>query len=607
MSRQNNTFLDYYTDELQYLRNAGKMFAKSHPKVARRLELSDHESSDPHVERLLESFAFLTAKISKELDDTYPETAAALLNTLYPHLMNPLPAMGISHFKVDPARGNLTNGYNVPKGTKLFTTSTEGLSCQFQTVYDLNLYPITVEKIDVVRSDSYDLNVPSQHNWFLKIRLKGVNATIRDMNLTSLDFHLRGDFKLTSLLYETIFSQSHDHLYASLNGQAAYKLPINSIRPMGFDVDEMALPAEENILHSYQMLQEYFHLPEKFLFFKCQNLDELSKYSDLATDTLDILIEISDASYIYELQLTPQNFVLGCTPIINLFEKTSDPIRLDGRRTKYLLTPDQRLDKVTEIYSIKKIYGTIEGIPEAVPCSPYYGFDHHTTLNSDTVYWVSKRVSANQRNIPGTDMYLSFVDLNFNPSSPPHNILYADTLCTNRYLVEQMPFDTTLQAHTALPVHEIVCLDKPNAQIESPTDGETLWKIVSQLSVNYLGLSSGPASVAALKDLLKLYGGHNIARVEAEIQSINDIIVKETVRRVSNEAWRGFTRGLEVTLLMKNVKHTGYSTFLLATIIREYCALHVGMNTFVEVVLKEDLNSKEWKRWQPLPGNQIRL
>jgi type VI secretion system protein ImpG len=76
---------------------------------------------------------------------------------------------------------------------------------------------------------------------------------------------------------------------------------------------------------------------------------------------------------------------------------------------------------------------------------------------------------------------------------------------------------------------------------------------------------------------------------------------------VNSEAWRGFVKGTELSLIMNDAKESGNSAFLLASLLREYFALHVGINSYVEIVLKEDEQSKEWMRWQPLPGNQIHL
>lgn len=589
--------LHYYNNELDYLRKAGKNFARQYPKIGRRLELSDSESPDPHVERLIESFAFLTGRISKEIDDQYPETAAALLNILYPHLVNPVPAMGIAHMKADPSRGNLTTGFRIPKGTVLNATAHEGIDCKFTTAFSSTLWPVNVDVVNFTGSTKIR-GAQFKSDWVLHIRLKSMNVDFKDMKMDHIDFHIACEKKLALVLYQLIFAQNNIEVALATDGVNAYKLPEESVVPLGFDQKEMGLPMGEHSIHSYQLLQDYFHLPEKFMFLRVQNM--LKSGLDLGSGNLDIFIGINDVGSIYDTPLKPEYFLLGVVPIVNLFKKSSDPFRLDRKQTNYRLIPDQRLDKTTEIYSIQKVLGSVEGESDPILLSPYYCLDHHTSLNPDTVYWVQKRTPATLRDLPGSDIYLSFVDVNFKPQMPPQQIIYAEMLCTNRYLAEQLPYNAVLQAEEALPVSQIICLDRPVPQVHTPDDGTTLWKLISQLSVNHMGLTSAPALIEMLK--LYLRGSR---QSHFEIDAISKLQTKPTVRRVNEEAWRGYVRGQEVTLTMSDTSYTGGSTFLLASVLRHYLGLHVGINSFIEVVLNYD--QKEVMRWKPLPGNQISL
>ncbi|MDP2193670.1 MAG: type VI secretion system baseplate subunit TssF [Alphaproteobacteria bacterium] len=601
--------LYHYNRELDYLRHAGKQFARQYPKIARRLELSDSESPDPHVERLLESFAFLSGRISKEIEDQHPQTASALLGILYPHIVNPVPAMGIAHLKADPSRGNLTTGFVVPKGTRLNASSTEGIDCTFSTVYPLKLWPVYVDQAKIVPSNKFtytnSIN-PIQSEWAIHIKLKSKAVNFHDMKMDHVAFHIAAERKLALFLYQLIFSQPDAQAFISVDGTNLTALPKNTIQPMGFNAEEMSLPMGDHALHTYQMMQEYFHFQEKFLFFKINDIAKAGEQLDLRADTLDLYLPISDPGAIFDIDLKPEHFVLGATPIVNLFKKSTDPFRLDRKQTEYRLVPDQRLDKTLEIYAITKITGSVENRSDPLDLAPYYSLDHAHILNPETVYWVSKRKSAISRGLPGSDMYVSFVDNTFNPQAPAQQIIYAETLCTNRYLAEQIPYNAVLTPEETLPVSQILCITKPVSQIHAPEDGETLWKLISQLSVNHIGLTSGSASVAGLLEMLRLYL-RGSRQSHFEIETIKNLLVQTIVRRVNNEAWRGFVRGHEVTLVMDDVAQSGGSTFLLASILRHYFGLHVGINSFVEVVLKNDNQQKEVMRWKPLPGTQITL
>jgi type VI secretion system protein ImpG len=143
-------FSEYFQRELTYLRNSGARFAMQYPKIARRLDLSGVESSDPHVERLLQSFAFLTARLQRDVDDEFPRIANAILETLYPQFISPLPSYAITKFELDETVGKLTHRYTLPKGTPLFTHAVDDEICYFQTGCSMNLYPLKPIKVEVV-------------------------------------------------------------------------------------------------------------------------------------------------------------------------------------------------------------------------------------------------------------------------------------------------------------------------------------------------------------------------------------------------------------------------------------------------------------------------
>ena len=92
----------------------------SGPSIAGGLLISDDtgHSQDPHVERLIESFAFLTARLQVKLKDEFPELVDALLGMLYPHYLAPIPSMAIAQLNLDPAQGSLTTGPVIPQADR---------------------------------------------------------------------------------------------------------------------------------------------------------------------------------------------------------------------------------------------------------------------------------------------------------------------------------------------------------------------------------------------------------------------------------------------------------------------------------------------------------
>lgn len=604
MQRINNDekFLKYYHRELNYLRTAGKMFAQKHPKIARRLDLGEGESPDPHVERLIEAFSFMSARLSKEIDDLLPQISMALLQTLYPSLVNPVPAMGITHFKADAAQGKMTTGYSIPRGTKLYAYSSEDVTCQFTTGYDTTLWPITVESAEFAKADQFDFgNRQAKNAWYIKLSLSLDDVVdTRQLAKDGLTFHIAGSRALGLAVYEALFAQQHTQAYLVNNGRAS-ALPQGSIHTKGIGLDECMLPQTPGTHPSYNLLQEYFHFPEKFLFFTVRNIQFPDTDSDIRK--VEVLLPLGDAKIVDTMQISPDNFLLGCTPVINLFSKITDPVRVNHTQYEYRLLPDERRERTTEIHSIQKVFTVLDGEIEPNQLASYFSYKHEDLLRHQQMYWVSRRAASVRPDLEGSDVFVGFVDLNFNPVTAQDRVLYAHTLCTNRILATQLPGGTQLEIEDQPPISELYLLDRPTAQVYTPEDGATLWQLVSQLSVNHLRVTEQENAASALKETLRLYAGLHTSR-SREIEAILEVKAKPIVRRWGRDAWRGFAQGIGIELTMEEAFQSGNSAFLLAFVLQRFFALQVSINSFVELTLKSPERQDIWMRWQPHSGAQ---
>ncbi len=606
-ARSAEDLLDYYKRELAYLRGQGADFARRYPQVAQLLELGPGQSADPHTERLIEAVAFLAARVHCDLDNEFPQISSALLENLYPSLVSPLPSMTVAHFQVDPSQGKLTSGFEIPKHTALAARAQgytpEGNTpggneqCRFRTCYPLTLWPLEVSDAGFVAVNEFDfLSRDAGVASVLRVRLQCMGEIdFSELELRRLRFHLHGEFMGVMPLYEMLLCGLRGVVVLPAGGRPV-RLREDAFQEVGFGQDEEVLPRPGHVHPAYPLLQEYFAFPRKFLFFDVQHL-EAARGPHSSIDLLFLLNKPRPRGQ----AINRSTFQLGCTPIINLFKKTTEPLRIDQRKYEYRLVPDWRDEAFTEIHTITNVTATDREAAGATAVQPYYAFDHAARDDSSGPYWFARRDDCHRPDIAGTDVWLSFLDLNFRPERPDFPVVYAHTLCTNRQLAEQVPVGAVLVPEAAVASSRVTCLYKPTPQL-NPQSGREHWRLISLLTLNNVSLLDPQTRLQALQEMLALYNVTDAARANEQIRGIRSMDCESVVGRIGREAWRGFCRGYEITLQFDEGAYAGGSALLLAAVLNRFFAQYTSINSFTRVVVKRD--EEEWKRWEPMTGRQ---
>lgn len=597
-TRSAEDLLDYYKRELAYLRGQGADFARSYPKIAHALELGPGESTDPHIERLIESVAFLSARVHLDLDNEFPEIASALLESLYPSLVSPVPSMSVAHFQVDPTQGKLTSGREIPRHTALYARAENGLHCRFRTSYPVTLWPLEVSEAGFTTADAHDfLAGDPRIASVLRLRLRCLGGVkFNELDLSTLRLHLHGEWMEVLPVYEMLVSGLRGVVVVEGDGKHR-RLPEGSLREVGFGADEEVLPRPGHSHPAYGLLQEYFVFPRKFMFFDLLNL----AHKRGAYDSIEVLLLLGDPRP-RGIAVTRESFRLGCTPIINLFRKTSEPLRIDNRRYEYRLVPDWREESTTEIHSIVSVTSSDQESQRTQPVSPYYAFDHSAKDEDSGPYWLARRAASHRPDVPGTDMWISYLDLKFDPQRPASPVVFANTLCTNRRLAEQIPVGATLAPELAAASSRITCIYEPTLQVTPPLAGRVQWRLISLLTLNHVSLLDPESGLKALREMLALYNITDAAQANEQIQGIKSMTCRSVVGRIGREAWRGFCRGFEIELEFEESAYVGGSPLLLAAVLNRFFALYTSVNSFTRVVVKR--GEEVWKRWEPMTGRQ---
>jgi type VI secretion system protein ImpG len=602
-------FLAYYNKELAYLRRQGADFAKLHPKVAGHLRMSSDTIEDPHVSRLIESVAYLNAGIRQRLDDDYPELSNALLNILYPHYLAPMPSAAIVQFQ--PNIG-LKSQSILEKGRLIETLPVDGLPIQFQTCYETVITPISITAAKLYGHNQLAPALPDFPHLpaVLQLSLQTLNNDIHFPALEpgSLRFFIKGAPQQVYALYELIMQ---DTVALSLATSPADKnvvfLDKEHLQPVGFTPEESLLPYCARSSLGYRLLTEFFVFPEKFLFFEVRGLtaDKLAHFSD----KFSIYFYLKQARKELEQYVTADFFALNCTPVVNLFPKTAEPINWAHTQTQYRVTPDSRHEKHYEIYSIDQVTA-IENNGETHDFLPFYGTKHEHRTDEEDRFWLARRYSAGNfvQTDAGTEMELSLIDLNLKPSTAQDSVISVTTTCLNRNLPSHLPFgggEPYLQFTSGnAPVDRILCLTAPTPTRRLPLGGQTEWRLISHLSLNHLSLSQNQEAAENLREILRLYDYTDSEETQLFIRSIENITTRRTVARDPSGNLNAFCQGIEITLELDPSKFSGSSAYLFSSVLEHFFALYCSINSFTKLKVVSKGQRKVIQEWRARSGEQ---
>ena len=599
--------LPYYERELSFIRQMAGEFADKYPKIASRLQLEADKSEDPHVERLIQAFAFLAARIHHKIDDEYPEITESLLNVLYPHYLAPVPAMSVVQFVLDPDQGKLTNGYRIDRGATLYSQPVNGSPCRFRTCYPVTLWPIEITSASL---DSLGglASVPRTAVSVVKLSLHCQGgAKFSELALDRLRFYLHGESPLVHAIYEALCNNSCQVQLRDPQKKdtAPILLSKRCMQPAGFGPDEGLLPYGPRSFLGYRLLQEYFSFPEKFLFLDLVELDRVTRIG--AGDRLDILIFLDRTPKI-EQSVARDTFRLGCAPVVNLFEQIAEPIRLNHAQTEYRVIPDVRRQSATEVYCVDSAVSVSPDREEAQEFQPFYSVKHGAGDGQQKAFWYTTRKPSARKNDVGTEVYISLVDLNFRPVLPAIDTLTLHTTCSNRDLPGKLPFggeQGSFDLEGAAPLSRIRCLKKPTETLRAPLRRSMQWRIISHLSLNYLSLCEGGRE--ALQEILKLYDVADSSATRQQIAGITKMTSRQAIGRPASMPWNGFCRGLEVMLEFDEAKFVGSGVFLFASVLEKFLGLYTSLNSFTQLIATSQQREQPLKRWPPRAGEQVLL
>jgi len=623
--------LTYYERELTYLRRMGAEFAARYPKVASRLQLEASKCEDPHVERLLEGFAFLAARVHHRLDDDLPEVSEAMLDILHPQHVRPIPSFSLVEMELDPALGNLPGGFHIPRGSEVLAHPVQGLSCRFRTCYDTSLWPMTITGGEWTSAERAGAGARGRDAvGAFRIELRAFDGlrlgalTVADdadasdrgtpEGLDALRIHISGEANVADAVYELLANSCSRVIVRDPDqpSRAPVILDADALAPVGFRDDELLLPYPRRVLSGYSMLQELFVFPQKFLFLDVRGMAQALRTLD-AGPRAELLFVISpferaERRQLVEFGVTARTFLLGCTPIVNLFEQSGEPILVTHLATEYPVVPDARRRLEIESWAVESVLGITPGEGEPRAIEPLYGFRHGRS-DSSGVFWHAVRRTSTWRTDRSTELFLSFADLSGRFRAPNAEVASVRLTCFNGDLPSRLPIGVDDKGDFVLakggPVRRVLCLSKPTQVIQPPLGKPLLWRLISSLSLNHLSLIEDGRE--ALRELLRLHNAGDSASGERQIQGLSSVRSVPSFARVPTEQGLAFARGRRVEVEFDEEFFPGGGVFLFASVLERFLALHASMNSFTQLAVTTRQRKRPVKEWAPRAGRRTLL
>ncbi|WP_263143418.1 type VI secretion system baseplate subunit TssF [Pseudomonas sp. RIT-PI-AD] len=597
--------LTYYNNELGYLRELGAEFAGHYPKVAARLGMQGMEVADPYVERLLEGFCFLTARVQLKMDAEFPRFSQRLLEVIYPNYLAPTPAMCIVQFAPGEMTGNQSGGFTIPRDTRLKEPpqSERKTQCEFRTAHEVELWPLRLSSAKFesapadIRLNRASLKRPVKSALHLRFDFT-VSSSGKAPDPDRLSLHLRGGH-LASRLYELLCAHSLGVAVRAVGAERSewHTLPAEALRPEGLSDEQALLPYSIRGFQGYRLLHEYFAFPSRYHFVALEGLrPALASARDVRGFEVVVLLDCETADF--ESVVDAGNFALFCTPAVNLISMRSDRVPITDSRFEFHAVPDRARPMDYEVYSVQSAEGF--GRDNAVEAEfrpfysciagdrgnhgAYFSVRREPRLPSDTIL----RKGARSTYL-GSEVFLSLVDQHDAPYSRNLRQLGVDMTVTNRDLplLVSVGGEQDLIPLNSLPVSAVRILQGPSRPVPAAPEGELTWRLISHLGLTYQTLTeqTPEQGAQALRELLALYTSLGDPAVARHAQALLKTELKPVTRRLPGAGPLTFGRGVAIDVTVDESQFAGTSPYLFGTILEQYLARHVSLNTFTELRL----------------------
>lgn len=598
-----NRFLAWYESELGALRKRAARFAQKHPKIAGRLRMTAEAVDDPHVERMMQGFAYSAARIRQKLEDDFPELTDTLLEALYPQYLAQIPSMSI--MKIAPSK-DMDEVVAIEPGFMVDTEPVRGDRCRYQTTQPVRLSPVrltagSLQKPPFLAPPATDINARSCLS--LTLEHTSTAGTLGELGLDELIFYIKAPFATATRLYEVVLNHTIGIAIAEhADDPKAERLQLTALQAVGFDEATAMLPFPKRSFPGFRLLTEFFALPEKFLFFRITGLrDALARTGG---NRFQIFLYTNAPAERLAQAVDANSFDIHCTPVINLFPQRAEPIHIDQTRHEYDIVPDARRNSTREVHSVSDVQISNQD-GKKFEVYPFFGRKPSSTESRGSMYWLHKRIPDDE----GTAFtsQISLVDLALNAATPDsHAVAAVSTLCINRGLPELLPFGGgqpfLMPADKEDSVGTLSLLLPPTPTTRFDSDEGSYWRLISHLSLNHLPLTGEDPEL--LRDMLRLYDFRQARETSILIDAITVVESTRTTARLKDGS---IAKGVDIAITFDDSTVDRGLAYLFGTVLSHFLGLYASINTFSRLTVKLSGSVLPVVRFAPRTANEVLL
>ncbi|MBK8480725.1 MAG: type VI secretion system baseplate subunit TssF [Proteobacteria bacterium] len=561
-----------FREHLRFLYEGGHAMAQAHPRVAAML---GGLSYDPDVERLLEGIAFITSKIGERQAKSLDEVCQLLFDTLFPHYLAPLPATTILQFEQPEGAPRAS----VPRGSIVASLPVLETPCHFRTAFAVELGGLHLDEV------IWQAQGPSTT---LELRFGAGAWLAQPPARDRIALHLHGEPLLTRALYEWLLRAVERVELVDARGRP---LALTALRPqaLGFGEDEALLDYPSGSFPGFRLLQEYFTLPEKFLFVAFDGVwAELQRAGLAGGERFGLRLTLRASAE--SLVVTTQNLRLGCTPAANLFEHGADPVLRDPGHMDYRVRPGGRHLHHDTVRVLE-----VSGFSAARGHRPYALLSEADLSRNDGA------LCQLHRRLVGRELQSYLCVYDTAAELPTEETLTIELLCSNGYLPTALGVgDIRVPLGQAA---ELRCanLQPPTRPLPPPVGEDLRRRLVRHMALSQRELTS----IAALREALTLYDFrliYDLAARRAHTQLHEGL--REATTTTLLHRHRGVPLWGQTTLLAVDDRaFTPGELHLLGSVLSELLALQAPLNMFSELGIRR-LQTQDLHRWPKRLGRE---